>query len=251
MAKQTGILPVKGTLGNLTFYKSKDGYLVREKGGLDAKRIASDPAFQRTRENNAEFGKAGKATKLLRNALRSFSQNASDSKVGSRLTKEMMRVIKADGVNPRGQRNVIDGEAELLQDFDFNVQGKLSTTLYAPYTAAINRVTGALSVEVPAFVPENMLAAPAGVTHFKFNLAGTEIDFEGNKFVVETQSTPELPWDNVVTNAISLSASVTANSTHPLFLVFGVEFYQEVNGSMYPLKNGAFNSLCLVKVSGQ
>lgn len=251
MAKQTGILPVKGTLGNLTFYKSKDGYLVREKGGLDAKRIASDPAFQRTRENNAEFGKAGKATKLLRNAVRSFSQNASDSKMGSRLTKEMMRVIKADSVNPRGQRNVIDGEAELLQGFDFNVQGKLSTTLYAPYTAAINRVTGALSVEVPAFVPENMLAAPAGVTHFKLNLAGTEIDFEGNKFVVETQSTQELPWDNVVTNAISLSASVTANSTHPLFLVLGVEFYQEVNGSMYPLKNGAFNSLCLVKVSGQ
>lgn len=251
MAQQKGILPVKGTLGNLTFYKSKDGYLIREKGGLDAKRIASDPAFQRTRENNAEFGKAGKASKLLRNAVRFFSQNASDGKMVSRLTKEMMRVIKADAVNPRGSRNVIDGEAELLQGFEFNIHGKLSTTLYAPFIAAIDRVTGILSVEIPAFVPANTVAAPIGVTHFKLNLAGAEIDFEGNNIIVQTQSTAELPWDNVLTNAISLEASVTANSTHPLFLVLGVEFYQEVNGQMYSLKNGAFNSLSLVKVSGQ
>jgi hypothetical protein len=28
----------------------------------------------------------------------------------------------------------------------------------------------------------------------------------------------------------------------------GVEFYQEINGQMYPLKNGAFNPLAIVKV---
>jgi hypothetical protein len=251
MAQQKGILPVKGTIGNLTFYKSKDGFLVREKGGVDGKRIASDPAFQRTRENGAEFGKAGKAGKLLRNAVRSLSQNASDSKMVGRLTQLMMKVIKADVVNPRGSRNVIDGEAELLQDFEFNIHGKLSTTLYAPYTTSIDRITGVISVEIPAFVPLNMVAAPAGATHFKINAAGAEVDFEGNRFVVETQSTDELALENVPTNAISLSASVTANSTHPLFLVLGVEFYQEVNGSMYPLKNGAFNSLSLAEVSGQ
>jgi hypothetical protein len=251
MAQQKGILPVKGTIGNLTFYKSEDGYLLREKGGVDGKRIASDPAFQRTRENGAEFGKAGKAGKLLRNAVRSLAQKASDSKMVSRLTKEMMVVIKADRVNPRGLRNVMDGETELLQDFEFNIHSKLSTTLYAPYTTAIDRITGILSVEVPAFIPGNMIAAPAGATHFKINAAGAEIDFEGNRFVVQTQNTAELPLDNVLTNVISLNAPVTADSSHPLFLLLGVEFYQEVNGSMYPLKNGAFNSLSVVKVSGQ
>jgi hypothetical protein len=251
MAQQKGILPVKGTIGNLTFYKSEDGYLLREKGGVDGKRIASDPAFQRTRENGAEFGKAGKAGKLLRNAVRSLAQKASDSKMVSRLTKEMMVVIKADRINPRGLRNVMDGETELLQDFEFNIHSKLSTTLYAPYTTAIDRITGILSVEVPAFIPGNMIAAPAGATHFKINAAGAEIDFEGNRFVVQTQNTAELPLDNVLTNVISLNAPVTADSSHPLFLLLGVEFYQEVNGSMYPLKNGAFNSLSVVKVSGQ
>ena len=251
MAQQKGILPVKGTIGNLTFYKSKDGYLVREKGGVDAQRIASDPAFQRTRENGAEFGRAGKAGKLLRNAVRALSQNASDSRMISRLTKEMIKVIKADQVNPRGLRNVIDGEAELLQEFEFNINGKLGTTLYAPYTAAIDRVTGIISVDIPAFVPANMVGAPVGATHFRINSAGAEIDFEGNQYVVDAESTAELPWDNVLTNVISLSNTVTANSTHPLFLLLGIEFFQEVNGAMYPLKNGAFNALSLVKVSGQ
>jgi hypothetical protein len=35
-----------------------------------------------------------------------------------------------------------------------------------------------------------------------------------------------------------------------LFLVLGVEFYQDVNGVKYPLKNGAFNALNITKVSG-
>lgn len=250
MAQQKGIIPLRGTIGNINFYKSTDGYLAREKGGVDANRIATDPAFQRTRENGAEFGRAGKAGKLLRNALRALLQNASDNKMVSRLTREMVRVVQADTTNPRGLRNVIDGEAELLQGFDFNINGKLSTTLYAPFTASINRVTGELTVDIPPFIPAHMIQAPAGTTHFHLNTAGVEIDFEAENYVVETGITADLPWNNTATTAVSLVNTVTPNSTHPLFLVLGIEFYQQVNGTMYPLKNGAFNALALVAVSG-
>ena len=63
MAKENSILMLQGNIGNFSFYKTKDGHLAREKGGIDASRIASDPAFQRTRENGSEFGRAGKAGK--------------------------------------------------------------------------------------------------------------------------------------------------------------------------------------------
>jgi hypothetical protein len=89
MAKQKGIIKLKGTIGDITFYKSKDGYIAREKGGVDAKRIANDPAFQRTRENGSEFGRAGKAGKTLRMALRTLLLNSSDSRMVSRLTQLM------------------------------------------------------------------------------------------------------------------------------------------------------------------
>jgi len=48
MASQDGIFKIKGTLGGVTFYKTKDGHLAREKGGIDKKRMAKDPAFKRT-----------------------------------------------------------------------------------------------------------------------------------------------------------------------------------------------------------
>lgn len=250
MAKQKGILKLDGTIGGITFYKSQDGYLAREKGGVDGNRIATDPAFQRTRENGNEFGSAGKAGKVLRNSLRVLLQNASDNRMVSRLTQKMVEVLQADTTSVRGQRNVIDGEAELLEGFEFNIGAKLSNTLFAPNTPTINRITGDLNISVPSFVPADMVAAPGGTTHFKLVSSGVEVDFENETFINDSSASTVLAWDGTATAVINLNNSVTANSTHPLFLVLGIEFYQDVNGVKYPLKNGAFNALSIVKVDG-
>jgi len=250
MARQKGIIKIDGTLGDITFYKSADGYLARENAPVSAERIATDPAFQRTRENMAEFGHAGRAGKLLRNAIRTLLQNAQDYRVSSRLTRQMMEVIKADTTSIRGRRNVLDGETELLEGFDFNANAKLSTTLFAPYTAAINRTTGNLSVAIPSFVPAERIGAPEGTTHFKIVSAGSEVDFETETFTTGLHDSGLLPWNTTPTAAINLAHTLPANSGHPLFLLLGIQFFQQVNGTDYPLKNGAFNTLSLVKVSG-
>lgn len=250
MAKQKGIIPLEGTIGNITFYKSRDGYLAREKGGIPADRIANDPAFQRTRENGEEFGRAGAAGKLLRTSFRALLQNSADSRMVSRLTKEFMKVIQADATSTRGQRNVIDGETEMLKGFDFNIAGKLGTTLYAPFTSSITRASGELKVTIPPFVPVNMIAAPAGATHFKVVSAGSSVDFTTGVYTVDSAETAILPIGAAATAAIDLVNNVGAASTDPLFLVLGIEFYQEVNGATYVLKNGAYNALNLVDVQG-
>ena len=250
MARQKGIIKLKGTIGDITFYKTKDGHLAREKGGIDASRIASDPAFQRTRENGSEFGRAGNAGKILRTALRGLLLNTADGRMVSRLTQQMVKVIQADVTSERGLRNVIDGEAELLAGFEFNIRGKLGTSLFAPYVGTIDRATGEISVDIDPFVPANMIAAPSGTTHYKIISAGAEIDFEAGTFVEAHSETAILPWDAVTTVAINQVNAVTPNSTKPLFLALGVEFYQEVNGQMYALKNGSYNPLALVKVDG-
>ena len=95
-----------------------------------------------------------------------------------------------------------------------------------------------------------MIAAPSGTSHFKIISAGAEIDFEAETFVEAHSETAILPWDTNATAIISQTNAVTPASTKPLFLALGVEFYQEVNGQMYPLKNGVFNPLALVQVSG-
>lgn len=250
MARQSGLIKLNGTMGGITFYKTQDGHLAREKGGVEASRIANDPNFQRTRENGAEFGAAGKAGKLLRTAFRNILQNSADNRMVGRLTSEMVKVIQADLTSVRGLRNVLDGETELLTGFEFNIKGKLGNTLYAPFTSAINRVAGTLEVSLIPFIPANMIAAPNGTTHFKIETAGAEVDFENENYVIDGNDSAIIPWSNTATAAITLTNTVTANSLSPLFLVLGIEFYQEVNGTMYPLKNGVFNPLAIVKVDG-
>ena len=248
MAEQKGIIKLKGTIGDLSFYKSRDGYLAREKGGVDGERIKNDPAFQRTRENGSEFGRAGKAGQILRNAFRLLIQNASDSKVTSRLTKEIHKVIKTDTVNTRGERTVTNGDLSLLEGFDFNIQGKLTTTLYAQYDTVMDRAAGSMGVQVPAFVPGNTISYPSGATHFKFLVGAAEVDFEAESFVFNQVASGDIELGPQQEAAMELNVPTTAASTLDMFLVLGMDFLQEVNGVMYPLKSGSHNPLTIIGI---
>ena len=248
MAKQIGIIKLKGTIGDISFYKSQDGHLARGKGGVEASRIANDPAFQRTRENGSEFGRAGKGGKLLRIALRTLLQKASDNRVTSRLTKNVLTVIKADTTNDRGLRTIPDGDLSLLENFEFNKNGKLGGLLFASYARTIDRVAGTVVADVSEFIAVNDIVAPSGTTHFMISNGGVEVDFAAETYVFDSEVSSILPWDSSTVAPLSLTANLTANSTLPIFQVIGIEFFQEVNGQMYSLKNGSYNALAIVGI---
>lgn len=250
MAKQNGIIKLKGTIGDIAFYKSQDGHLAREKGGVTASRIKNDAAFQRTRENMSEFGRAGAAVKLIRMAFRTYLVNLADNRMVSRMMREISRVIKADVTSTRGQRNVLDGELEMLTGFEFNQNSSLSSAIYTPYESSIDRAAGVLQVNIPAFVPNNMIAAPEGTTHIRLICAGAAIDFENGSFEAVTSESSIFEITPNEVPEIQLRNQIGANSTHPLFLVLGIEFYQQVNGLNYPLKNGRYNAMAFVRIQG-
>ena len=250
MARQDSIIKLNGTIDGISFYKSKDGHLARKAGGVSKARIASDPAFIRTRENGSEFGRAGSAGKVPRTALRGLLQKASDSRVSSRLTAKMIRVVKADTTSDRGLRNVLDGEVEMLQGFEFNGSGLLTGTLFAPYDVTIDRVGGAHQVNLAGFVPGAVVAAPSGATHCKIIAAAASIDFELGTWDVKQAETAFLVLGPQTEAAQTLALPLPAASTHPIMVVLGIEFVQQVNGKMYDLKNGAYNALAIVKVAG-
>lgn len=248
MARQKGIIKLEGTIGDVSFYKSKDGYLAREKGGVDADRIKNDPAFQRTRENGSEFGRAGKAGKLLRTAFRPLLLKTSDSKVTSRLTKQLMAVIQSDVDNPRGERKVESGNLELIQGFDFNADGRLQATLYAPYEVTFDRAAGTASIDLPEFIPSNSLAYPQGATHMKMVAAVSEVNFDNDEFTYNMAESADVAIENDAAGPLKLELAFTGNSQEILCVVFGIDFYQSVNDQMYAMKNGSFNCLALVEV---
>ena len=95
-----------------------------------------------------------------------------------------------------------------------------------------------------------MIATPIGATHYKFISGAAAIDFEALVYTTNSHESDILPLTNAPTAIIDLISALPAASTHPLFLLFGIEFYQCINSLMYPLRNGAFNALSIVKVSG-
>ncbi len=100
-----------------------------------------------------------------------------------------------------------------------------------------------------SFVPDSQIVAPGGTTHFRFISAGVEVDFENETFNLVQSSSAEISFDNSVREPVVLSNDIgVEESTKPLFLVFGIEFLQQVNGTFYALNNGAYNALSLVLV---
>lgn len=250
MGKQAGLIQIDGTVGNVSFYKSKDGYMARIKAGVKGERIQTDAAFARTRENNAEFARATAASLQLRTALSNAISQVKDRKMATRLFTQMMIVVKADATNDRGLRNVLDGELELLHGFEFNAASPLISTFNAPYTSTIDRAAGTLAVSIPPYVPGDAIKPPTGATHYALIAAGALVDFTADTYVGNVKTSDVLALGTAPTVQLDLSAAVTAASTAPLFLAFGILFYQQVNGKNYPLKNGAFNGMSLVKVLG-
>ena len=165
MARQSSIFKFEGLLDDVSFYKFGSGFKVRKKGGVSSDRIATDPAFRKLRAHTSDFTRAASASKLLRKSIEGLLNQATDSGTVSRLTREMFKVVKADLTNPKGERNVIDGEAELLTGFDFNINATLSTVLKITSTYSIDRVTGLMSVDFPSFDPQEVLSVPRDCSH--------------------------------------------------------------------------------------
>ena len=250
MARQEGLIKLKGRIGDLTFYKNKDGYQAREKGGVSASRIANDPKYQRTRENGAEFGRATKAGKLFRTAFKTLTSQLADKRISQRLMKEMLKVIQADSINDRGLRQVLDAEVELLNGFEFNVNGKIGSTVNLPYATSIDRVTGVASITLPGFNARDFISAPTGATHLKFIAAAAVIDFEAEVFELSVAESAMISTKEVSVLGIDLTCNLSPANVKPIFLLLGISFFQQVNGRDYSLSNGAFNGLELVLTKG-
>ena len=246
MAKLKGILKIEGTLQDMTFYKTQDGHLVKTKSGVSGDRIANDPNFQRTRENGSEFGSAATAGKVLRNAVRNLTMNASDNRVTSRLTQLMTQIKNFDVTSVRGERTVGVAIADpaalaLLINFDFNDSAALGGVLFAPFT-----VTGATgAINIPSFVPINDITYPTGATHVSMKAAYANVDFVNEISAIEYSPVTNLPIDGTNT-PVTLTPAAVPPGTGTKFYLILLEFFQEVNGLQYSLKNGSYNVLNIV-----
>lgn len=249
MAKQKGILKFEGTIGGMTFYESQDGSLVREKGGVSGERIAKDPRFARTRENNEEFANAGKGGKYITDALRTLMKNVADNRVTGRLTKVMTDLVKLDAVNIRGKRVPaegvkLDAGLAMLKGFNFNIKAIMGSILFKPYV--LDKANG--SVTINGLSPLNDIAWPLGATHFKlgFTVAIINLATGENKVVTSSTDYTELKPEPIDRGLV---LQMPEGEGIKLYIL-RIEFTQMMNNAHYSLKNGSYNAMSIIDVEG-
>lgn len=239
MAKQTGVITLKGPVGRLSFYKTRNGYLAREKGGVEKSRIMNDPRFARTRENIREFTDNASSSKLLRDALRPVISKIGDKRLNLRITQVMMQVLKSDESSVRGDRRVKLGNWELIRDMEFNAGSSLSSTLF--FEIQVSDSPSAWVVQLPSFVPGDMIAIPGGATHYRISATGVGVDFDlGTRTVASVSTGAQSVLDSAPSQTLSVDKA-PLEGTHLVFLL-SVEFIQIVNGVEYAINNRAHNA---------
>ena len=130
-----------------------------------------------------------------------------------------------------------------LRGFDFNIQAPLQGVLFSPYT--LDTATGA--VTIPDLNPSEQVRFPGGATHFSLRSAFVNLDFSSGVSSVTYSDLAVLAIDSTIATQTITPNGAPDGSATQLYLLL-IEFYQEMNGIQYPLKNGAFNVLNILEV---
>jgi len=254
MAKQKGFIRIKGSIGGLTFYEQKGKSLIRETGGVDKKRIESDPAFKRTRENMSEFGASATIGKAFRMGFASIIKTMAGTNIVGRIVK-IMKQVNSVGSGLRGQRNFeFLPNKVLLEGFEFNLTAPLDAIFYAPYDApSLDTNRSIATWKIPDFNTDNFINAPEGATHFRLVLNTTVLS--DYKYDITLKAFKPVNEDENETNGLAFSGdirlgglvggtttltvdlgfgAVLPNSV-AIISAIGIIFYQEINGNLYEL----------------
>lgn len=248
MARQAGIILLKGTLGGITFYETQDGFLARKSNGMDAHQLATNPAYERTRKNCNEFGYSVKMGHLLRKSVWSLVAQAKDPKLTSRLTQLMVQLKNLDTQSEHGSRKVSIGlqdEAgkQLLKGFNFNNESHFEYVFNGNYQ--LDPQTGSLILH--NFNPLQNIRQVAGCTHMSIGAAMSVVDFETGMFNTTYSEKHSLSMTDATTRLVLTPSAVPTGNGVRLYYCL-LAFFQEMNGIRYPLNKNAHNVLYVMEV---
>ncbi|MEI3802676.1 MULTISPECIES: hypothetical protein [unclassified Chitinophaga] len=162
MAYFTNGITFVGAIGNMTAYKMRgsDKVIIRGKGGASKEQIRHSPRFERTRENNAEFGGCSYASKAIRHTLFPVKHLA-DYNFTPTMNKLAKSIQLLDKVGERGKRDIqLSRHGYLLDGFQLNKKTPFDSVLRRPISCSIERETGSAVIQLPYLKPGSNLMMP-------------------------------------------------------------------------------------------
>jgi hypothetical protein len=230
MARLKGKLELEGTLDNLSFYKTQDGIIVRQKWGPDKKRMKRDPAFSAVVNHGKDFGQAAKMSSYLRGILRSF----------------LMEVLKLDTEAAPGLRRMHlalshPAAEKLLGGFEFNCHYPLREHLL--HLPELKKQRGRLYLE--GKLGSGDMKYPEGATHAGLRIAWLSCDFANKQYQLE-QSEEVLLAKKTKVQPISLRTPKAITFKGNSFFILRISFYKKTIFGMEEALKGAHAAALVV-----
>ncbi|HJU45227.1 MAG TPA: hypothetical protein VJ647_00525 [Chitinophagaceae bacterium] len=155
MAKLGPDFSITGSLMNISAYKMRgvEGTILRTKGGASKEKIKKDPAFERTRELNAEFGGRAAGSKWIMQSL--WPQKAlADYNIAGPINTLLKPIQDLDTESKRGQRHIIlSKNPRLLEGFSLNKNHPFDSVIRTPVLYSVEKDSLSASISIPALLP--------------------------------------------------------------------------------------------------
>ncbi len=256
MGQQTGIIRIKGKVGELTFSQKGDKTIVGRNSSLSKERILNDPKFRLTRQNMSEFAGASKTAAAIKTALIRAYKGFADKRTFNNLFKITREIINL-GTGTRGRRNAnLVANSVQFSNFNFHSTDKFNEVFYGAYSITNNADRNQIDISIPDFNTLDYLTIPQGATHVRFVAAigavsnyTYSIQTKSYEPVVPTQNglenvvySPIIPLGGMVGSNTNLQATLPGSpalDTQVLMLgTIGVEFILESNGEFLLMASG-------------
>jgi hypothetical protein len=232
MARQRGIKPITGTIGDITYYKLHDKYYSRAKSTLDKKTVLKGKAFANSRKASGQFSRASTASKLIRTSLTNTMYFPSKREIHNRLLSVTRKLI-GEAESPNYKKSKLNHLPwQQLNTFEFNTKKALNNLLYlnTGFEITLKKETGELKITIPSWKPSEGVLSVGGITHARIIISAAHIDFDKKKVTAKTTDSGFLPvkTKEVQAQDVIFQLSLQTAIKHPLFIALGIRSHQLV-----------------------
>jgi hypothetical protein len=249
MGRQRGLIHITGQYDDVQLSIDGKRGVSKLSVPLSKERIMTDPDFDLTRKNMAEFTGAAYAAKTLRKCMGEGSKRFAERYLQARLMGLTRRILNS-GPGDGGERSfeVVPNLAD-LKNIELNREEPFGDRFRPDFTLTPNVDRNTVLLDVPSFDARYSVVAPSGATHFRLLMcAGVLSDFEftgtseqyaplnplldGKRNEVVS---PTLAVNGLVTGGIQLTAILPGlpilPTTAGLVVCVGIEFFRRINGN--------------------
>ena len=191
------------------------------------------PARKATSVNNF-FSDAAYLGKQIRASVAPLLENVTDPSRSNRMMKILMK-----GYDRKSSlhKNLTNTDLSRLKGFQFNARSSLQKVLPGPIHLDINQDVGKVLIAVPSLKPLLSISRERGSKYYQYFSACVEVNLEEKKLVPTlVNSDPEILTDKI-SETITMSHDIPPGCKMPVLIIFGIKFYAEHCGVLYPCNN--------------